>query len=168
MKNENLIIAKENGIQEFKIIFHWDCRYGIGHCLVRLYIEEDSQRTVFVLTALKSSQGGANLTYHFYELKEALLEYFGAYIKVPDEQIEWYQQHSGFSVHDGLGGTTILKVNPSIVYKFDNGNMPKTSHLFPKNFSDIGLGYIEVHTMRPIFKELEWELEDWLSDADYE
>ncbi len=168
MKNENLIITKENGIQQFKIIFHWDCRYGVGHCLVRLYIQEGNQRTVFVLSALKSSRGGANLTYNFYELMEALRMYFEAYIEVPKEKIEWYEHYGGFAMHDGLGGTTILTVNPDNVYESAHGNMPKRRHLFPKTFADIGLGYIEVHTMRPILKELDCELEDWLSDADYD
>lgn len=168
MKNENLIITKENGIQQFKIVFHWDCRYGIGHCLVRLYIDEGSQRTVFILTTLKSSQGGANLTYHFYELKEALFEYFETYIEVSDEQIEWYLHYGGFSSHSGLGGIALYETNPLSVYESAHGNMPKSKRIHPKSLKDIGLGYIELDTMRPILEELEWELEDWLSDADYE
>lgn len=168
MKNKNLVITNENSIQQFKIIFHWDCRYGVGHCLVRLYIEEDSRRTVFVLSALKSSHSGANLTYNFYELMKALLAYFEAYIEVSNEQIEWYLHYGGFSSHSGLGGIALYEANPSSVYESAHGNMPKSKRIHPKALKDIGLGYIEVHTMRPILEELDWKLEDWLSDAEYD
>lgn len=163
----NVIINHQNGIKKFKTIFFWvDDRNEQAHCLARLFLWDDQTKGVFVLSELKSNAKARGITGSFEELSVALLSFFEACMGSFKEKIEWYVHHGGFSVHDGGGdsvGISLRKIYPHTVQQFDTIRLPKTERVNKKTKEDI-FRHIELDIMRPILKELNWALEDRLSD----
>lgn len=163
-----VIVSHQNGMKEFKTIFFWvDDRNEQAHCLSRLFLWDDHSRVVFILSELKSNAKARGITGSFEELSVAVLSFFEEYIGAFEEKIEWYVHHGGFSVYDGGGyniGTSLRKIHSNTIRQFDTIRLPKTERVSKKIKEDM-FRHIELDTMRPIFKELNWELEDWLSDS---
>jgi hypothetical protein len=166
-----VIITTQNGIKEFKTIFFWiDDRKEQAHCLARLFLWEDNCKGLFILSELKSNSKARGITGSFEELSAALISFFEGYLASFQGKIEWYVHHGGFSVHDGGGfkaGISLREINPNIIRQFDAIRLPKTE-LVSKKTKQEKLNNIELDIMRPILKELNWELENWLSDSKWE
>jgi hypothetical protein len=164
-----VIKATKDGITEFRTIFWWNHHRGEkkSHCLLRLFVWDDESRVVVVCVKLKSNLTGYHILTIFKELSETVLNHFKNYIKVPMDKVEWFIHYGGFSSHDGVGGETLSKADTKNVVHFDDYDMPKSIVIQKRDFKKY-LEPIELGKIRPILKELNWELIDRMSDADYE
>jgi hypothetical protein len=161
-----IIKTNSNGITELKTIFWWDHVEGEKeHCLLRLFLWDDDSKVIVVCANLKSNLRGFGVIYSFKEISEAILKQFQHLIKVPIDTIEWFIHYGGFSIHEGAKGDVLSKVDPT--KESIEREIPKTTIIYKANFKE-ALGGIELGKIRPILTALDWELEDWSSDADYE
>ncbi|WP_299457047.1 hypothetical protein [uncultured Microscilla sp.] len=167
MENKKVIISEQDGVQHLKTIFRWMNSESIQeHCLLRLFIWKDTPKVIVVISELKSNADGSGVALGFYGLSEMIIERFRRYLAIDKCEIEWFLHYGGFSAHESLGNEILEKVIPEIVHEFGFGKLPETIRI-KSNFSEY-LSGIELGKMRPILKELNWELQDGFGDPEWE
>jgi len=149
-----MLCEEKNGLSQVKAIVHWQHQRGEeAHCLVRVYADRLNQRTVVLLSEIRSNSRVTGLMSDLEGVANALWICIGDHIVMSAHTVRWVAHHGSFSSYDAVGNESFTEVE---FRKQGNLYFLRADHrLSPDEVTQmIGVGSLE--SVYDALRELGW------------